>query len=90
MVDSFGEYIQQNRSVWNPPLSLSTRIAWDFSPEMVSSQHEIELTEEFVVRPEGNGPCLEKTSVALVRERTIPTERQLAGEVSANFFADRG
>jgi hypothetical protein len=32
-----------------------------------------------------------KNSVALVRERTIPTERPpLIGEVSANFFADRG
>ena len=30
-------------------------------------------------------------SVALVRERTIPTERPPpVGEVSANFFADRG
>jgi hypothetical protein len=29
--------------------------------------------------------------VALVLERTIPTERTpLVGEVSANFFADRG
>jgi hypothetical protein len=30
-------------------------------------------------------------SVALVHKRTIPTERPpLVGEVSANFFADRG
>jgi hypothetical protein len=33
----------------------------------------------------------EKKSVALVRERTIPTERPpLVSEVSANVFADRG
>ena len=36
-------------------------------------------------------PVKKKNSVALVRERTIPTERPpLVGEVSANFFADRG
>jgi hypothetical protein len=29
--------------------------------------------------------------VVLVREQTVPTERKLlVGEVSANFFADRG
>jgi hypothetical protein len=32
-----------------------------------------------------------KNSVASVHKRTIPTERPpLVGEVSANFFADRG
>jgi hypothetical protein len=32
-----------------------------------------------------------KNTVASVRKRTIPTERPpLVGEVSANFFADRG
>jgi len=34
---------------------------------------------------------LKLNSVALVRERTIPTERPPpVGEVSADFFADRG
>jgi hypothetical protein len=36
-------------------------------------------------------PALKKTLWLLVRKQTIPTERPpLVGEVSANFFADRG
>jgi hypothetical protein len=53
--------------------------------------------------PTGTSPCMDyataallpggipANSVALVRERTIPTERPpLVGEVSANFCGERG
>jgi hypothetical protein len=43
------------------------------------------------LEPSSTGAVPKLNSVALVRKRTIPTERPPhVGEVSANFFADRG
>jgi hypothetical protein len=64
----------------------STLIIIHHHPELVQQDSSSNNNED-----DNNNNNNNNNSVALVRERTVPTERpQFDGEVSANFSADRG